>query len=120
MSVKLSILFRKKAELDNDAYNSYWSNEHAKVFTGLKCVRSRMARYDQYHTSPTQTATLKSMGIPIAPYDGCAEFYFHTMDDLISVITDSEYGQFVPPDLAKFLDLESCQMLVGMTERKMG
>ena len=58
-----------------------------------KCVQSKMARYDQYHTTPSQTATLKSMGVPIAPYDGAAEFYFRNMEDLISVITDSEYGQ---------------------------
>lgn len=52
-----------------------------------------MKRYDQYHTVPAQTATLKSMNIPVAPYDGCAEFYFDNMQDLLSVITDAEYGQ---------------------------
>lgn len=52
-----------------------------------------MQRYDQYHTNPAQTATLKSMKIPVAPYDGCAEFFFNNMDDLLSVITDAEYAQ---------------------------
>jgi len=118
MSVKLSILFKKKAELSESDFDSYWSNEHAALFTQIPCVQANITRYEQLHAVGSRMETLKSMGIPTAPYDGCAEFLFKSMDDLLATLGDSDWEKVVGPDLSTFIDLQSCQMLVGNVESK--
>jgi hypothetical protein len=39
-----------------------------------------------------QTAALQAQGLPIAPYDGAAEFYAEKLEDILAVFGDKDYA----------------------------
>jgi hypothetical protein len=71
--------------------HSHRSKNHAEVFSSLSAVRSKLVKYNQFHSHPNHSETLASIGLPITPWDGAAEFYLDKMEDLSAVFGDPEY-----------------------------
>ncbi|CAI6100744.1 unnamed protein product [Clonostachys chloroleuca] len=56
--------------------------------------------------------------MPLASYDGAAEMWAASMEDLLEVFTNEEHLRIVVPDEQKFLKREEAQMIVGLEEPK--
>ena len=51
--------------------------------------------------------------LPFAPYDGAAEMWAKSYDDLMEVFSNEEYLKVVVPDEQKFLKREEAVMMLG-------
>ena len=88
------------------------STNHGRLFTSVKAVQTNMIRYSQvrapsgvslrdsysasriifqFHVLPAPSAALAAAGMPIAQFDGAAEFWVEKMEDLLAVFSDEEY-----------------------------
>jgi uncharacterized protein (TIGR02118 family) len=89
---------RRHPDLDEAEFSRYWREEHAELFRRYaKTLRVR--RYTQSHRLPTRTndALRHFRGAPDG-YDGVAEVWFDSLDDLLAA-TDSPSGRAAAADL---------------------
>lgn len=105
--IKLTILLRKRKDLNHEEFVQYHQTKHAPLFMSLPAVQQYVRRYVQGHPQP-----LDLPGLPPRTYDGTTELWFETPDDIAKVFTDEEYLRLIRPDEAKFLDLAACHILV--------
>ena len=102
--LRLTIFIRRKAGMTPAAFHSYWSTEHRRLFSALPVVQAKLVAYHQLHFNEDSSA-IASLGFPVAAdYDGAAEFYAHSVQDLIDVFTSREYQETIVPDELNFLD----------------
>jgi hypothetical protein len=59
-----------------------------------------------------------SHGIPPSGYNGGAEFWANSIEELGAVFQDPEYQSIVVPDELKFLKRDEATLLVGYEEMK--
>ena len=62
---------------------------------------------------------MSSMGMPPNDYDGGAEFWARSSEQLMAVFTDPEYLEKVVPDEKHFLVREESLVLIGHDEVKL-
>jgi uncharacterized protein (TIGR02118 family) len=106
--IKLVFCLRRRDGMTLEEFQSYWLNHHAPL------VRShtetlRIRRYVQVHTkaTPMNDALQTSRGGPDA-YDGVAELWWDSMDDLVAASSTPEgraAGQALLDDERTFIDL---------------
>ncbi|KAK5736812.1 hypothetical protein LTR17_007137 [Elasticomyces elasticus] len=118
MPIRLTILIRKLPSISTEEFNTYWSNAHPSTFLSVPIVQEKLIKYQQFHASHPFSAGLKTHGLPVADYDGGAEFWAETYEDIMAVFQDPEYERIVVPDEKKFLDREKAVMMLGWEEVK--
>jgi uncharacterized protein (TIGR02118 family) len=107
--IKLVFCLRRVEGMTLEEFQSYWLESHAPL------VRShadtlRIRRYVQVHTqaTPMNDALRISRGGPEG-YDGVAELWWDSMDDLVAASSTPEgraAGQALLDDERSFIDLE--------------
>ncbi|KAK5689193.1 hypothetical protein LTR17_026448 [Elasticomyces elasticus] len=139
MPIRLTILIRKLPSISVEEFNKYWvrqppapysptksthadtsrqSDAHPSTFLSVPIVQEKIIKYQQFHASHPFSAGLKTHGLPVADYDGGAEFWAETYEDMMAVFQDPEYTRIVVPDEKKFLDREKAVMMLGWEEVK--
>ncbi|KAK3646002.1 hypothetical protein LTR56_008880 [Elasticomyces elasticus] len=139
MPIRLTILIRKLPSISTEEFNKYWvrpqflatssastlitvtfpvSDSHPSTFLSVPIVQEKLIKYQQFHASHPFSAGLKTHGLPVADYDGGAEFWAETYEDMMAVFQDPEYEKIVVPDEMKFLDREKAVMMLGWEEVK--
>ncbi|EMC96183.1 hypothetical protein BAUCODRAFT_147829 [Baudoinia panamericana UAMH 10762] len=118
MPVRMSILIRRLPHLTPEEFHTYWSTSHAPLFLSIPIVQRNLTKYSQYHLDSALASQLRQSGLPIAEYDGFAEFWAESYEDVLAVFQDEEYSRVVVPDEVKFLDREKAVMMVGWEEGK--
>ncbi|KAK5676904.1 hypothetical protein LTS10_010668 [Elasticomyces elasticus] len=118
MPIRLTILIRKLPSISTEEFNKYWSDSHPSTFLSVPIVQEKLIKYQQFHASHPFSAGLKTHGLPVADYDGGAEFWAETYEDMMAVFQDPEYERIVVPDEMKFLDREKAVMMLGWEEVK--
>ena len=114
--VKLTFCLRRQAHLTPAEFQSYWRDTHA----GLVAARAEtlgIRRYVQVHTSDLpglhRAFQARNGGAP-EPFDGVAELWFDSLDDLTS---DDEAVRAAAAELLaderNFIDLERSPMWVS-------
>ncbi|EHL02568.1 Dimeric alpha+beta barrel [Glarea lozoyensis ATCC 20868] len=112
-AVKITIMFKKLDTITNEEFHSHWSNVHPKIFLGVKIVQEKIIKYAQHHVNNEVSEGLKAAGLPVADYDGCAEIYARSVEELMSVFQDEEYLRVVVPDEMRFLKRDEAKMILG-------
>jgi uncharacterized protein (TIGR02118 family) len=110
--IKLTFVIRRKPDLDVAEFHRYWREEHAQlVATHAKTLRLR--RYVQSHRieTPVDTALAASREITTEPYDGVAELWWDSIEDVVAVMSDEAglaASAALLEDEARFIDLPAC------------
>src|SRR5882757_10211717 len=98
VSYKMIFCLRRHPDLDQAEFSRYWREEHAELFRRY-AETLRVRRYTQSHRLPTRTndALRRFRGAPDG-YDGVAEVWFDSLDDLLGAL-DSPSGRAAAADL---------------------
>jgi uncharacterized protein (TIGR02118 family) len=107
--IKLIFCLRRLPILSSEAFQDYWLNSHAPLVRSVAPIL-RIQRYVQSHSfSDSRLApTIVVRGATVAPYDGVAELWWESVDDLIAVGATKESraaGQRLLEDERRFIDL---------------
>lgn len=112
--VVVTFCLRRLPSLSAEAFYAYWKNDHGPlVKQHLKAMQA--VRYAQLHTLPTPLNEKLSRGGP-PTFDGYAQVYFESMDDLVSGMTTDEgkeAGRALIRDERKFIDFTQSTISIG-------
>ncbi|CAL1696219.1 unnamed protein product [Somion occarium] len=113
MAIRVVCLIKRRPDLTQEQFSEHWSKNHGRIFTSLKAVKENIIRYNQFHVLEQPSQELAKIGLPVAPYDGAAEFTIEKIEDLLALFGDEEYQKNAIPDEGNFLDRNIVQVLVG-------
>lgn len=114
--IKLVFALRRLPELSRAEFQRYWRENHAPlVQKNQKALR--IQRYVQVHSMehPIGVALRESRGGP-DPYDGVAELWWNSADDLAAALSEPEAiqaGQELLNDERRFIDLARSPIWLG-------
>ncbi|MEM7229796.1 MAG: EthD domain-containing protein [Planctomycetota bacterium] len=113
--IKLVMCLRRHPDMTREQFQDYWLNSHGPFF--MKNVDTmRATRYVQSHTitSPVNDAFRSSRDM-IQEYDGVAEVWFESEEDMISAMSTPEGESLAAALLAdetNFLDHANCSAFI--------
>jgi uncharacterized protein (TIGR02118 family) len=114
--VKLVFCARRLPHLTREQFQRYWHETHGPLVRSHAAVL-RIRRYVQVHTleHPVQDALRASRGGPES-YDGVAELWWASLDDLVAATSDPA-GRAAALELLadeqRFIDLARSPLFVG-------
>jgi uncharacterized protein (TIGR02118 family) len=115
--IKLVFVIRRREGMTREEFQRYWTEEHAQL---VKCHAGvlRVRRYVQTHARDTDLddALAGSRGSEPRQYDGVAELWWDSIDDLVQAAT-SEEGQTAQQalleDERRFIDVANSPIWLG-------
>jgi uncharacterized protein (TIGR02118 family) len=115
--VKLVFCARRLPHLSREEFQRYWREVHGPLVRERAAVL-RIRRYVQVHTleSPVQDALRASRGGPEA-YDGVAELWWDSLEDLTARREDPEWQRaalVLLEDERRFIDLARSPLFVAV------
>ena len=105
--IKFVMCLHRHPDLSREQFQDYWRNSHAPLFMSFADT-FRAKKYIQDHTldTPLNQGLQESRGM-LEPYDGVAEVWFESEEDLVEAMSSPE-GQRVSAilleDENKFVD----------------
>jgi uncharacterized protein (TIGR02118 family) len=116
--IKLVFTLRRREGMSREVYQRYWREQHAPIVQ-RHAETLRIRRYVQTHTRATELDDViaASRGSePGAAYDGVAELWWDSLDDLIAGYS-TEAGQAAAAELLedeqRFIDLTHSPIWLG-------
>lgn len=114
--IKLTFCLRRQAHLSREAFQTYWLETHGPLVR-RHAQAMRLRRYVQLHTAddPLNEFLREKRGA-LEPFDGLAELWWDSMEDLQSAFTTPEgraAGREILEDEKKFLDASSSAVWIG-------
>jgi uncharacterized protein (TIGR02118 family) len=115
--IKLTFVLRRRPEFEPGEFRRYWREQHAPL-VARHANALRIRRYVQTHTvgSDLDAALADSRGTQIEPYDGVAQLWWDSLEDLQAVLAD-EAGQQAAAELLederRFVDLPASSLWLG-------
>lgn len=106
--IKIVFCLRRKQNLSPEEFRRYWLDHHAELVR--RCAPAlRLRRYTQSHTitDPRIAATVEARGSDIEPYDGVAELWWESIEDIIEAVATkegSDAGHDLLRDERNFID----------------
>ncbi len=110
--IKLAFAIRRREDVAEEEFHRYWREEHGALVKSV-AETLRIRRYVQSHRVPTvvDEALAAPRGITAAPYDGLAELWWDSAEDIVAA-TSTEEGLAAATalleDEARFIDLPAC------------
>ncbi len=106
--IRIVFLLRRKPQLSLDEFQRYWREEHAPLVAGFQQAL-RIRRYVQLHTLETSlNEVLRSSREAPEAFDGVAEIWWNSLDDLSAAFAEpagQQAGAALLEDERKFIDL---------------
>ena len=115
--IKLVFTLRRREGMSREEFQRYWREEHAPLVR-RHAETLRIRRYVQTHARDTDLdeALAGSRGSEARAYDGVAELWWDSLEDLMAGFS-SEAGQAAGAalleDEAKFIDLARSPLWLG-------
>jgi uncharacterized protein (TIGR02118 family) len=115
--IKLVFVIRRREGMTREEFQRYWREEHAELVKRHSGVL-RVRRYVQTHARDTDLddALAGSRGSEPRQYDGVAELWWDSIDDLVQAAT-SEEGQTAQQalleDERRFIDVANSPIWLG-------
>jgi uncharacterized protein (TIGR02118 family) len=115
--IKLVFAIRRREGMTREEFQHYWREEHAPLVKRHAEVL-RIRRYVQTHARDTDldAALAGSRGSEPRHYDGVAELWWESIDDLLQAATSDE-GQIAArallEDERRFIDLPNSPLWLG-------
>jgi uncharacterized protein (TIGR02118 family) len=115
--MRLTFLLRRKPELDREAFQRYWREEHGPLVASHANSLNAL-RYVQVHAidDPVNAAMAEARGGMEAPYDGVAEVWFENRDRLMEALASDagkRAGRELLEDERQFIDLPASPLWLG-------
>ena len=115
--VKLVFCVRRRQGMELEEFQRYWGDTHGPLVAG-HAEALRLRRYVQVHRRDTDLDALArhQRGIPAEPYDGAAELWWDSFED-VSAALETAAGQRAAAELLederRFIDLPRSSLWVG-------
>ena len=114
--IKLVYCVRRLPRLSREEFQRYWRETHGPLVRG-HAKTARIQRYVQVHTldTPMNDALRQGRG-GLEPYDGVAEAWWDSAEDLAAVMATPEgqkAAQELIDDERRFIDLERSALWVA-------
>jgi uncharacterized protein (TIGR02118 family) len=114
--IKLTFCLHRLPHLSRDQFQRYWFDTHAPLVATHRAAL-RIRRYVQMHSAATDLndAVRAARGAPDM-YDGVAELYWESFEDLTAAMTSPEgqaAGAALLEDERKFIDLARSPLFFG-------
>lgn len=105
--IKLVFCLRRLPHLSRDEFQSYWREQHGPLVRS-HATALRIRRYVQTHTTDdtTHAALRSSRGAP-EPFDGVAELWWDSLEDMAAAVATEQgrrAGRELLSDERKFID----------------
>ncbi len=106
--LKLTFCLHRLPHLSRGGFQDYWLNVHGPLVAGVKDTL-RIRRYVQLHSLPAEvSAPLRADRGGPEDYDGVAQLWWDSFDDLAANAADpraTEAGAMLLEDERRFIDL---------------
>jgi uncharacterized protein (TIGR02118 family) len=107
--IKLMFCLRRLPTLTSEGFQDYWINRHAPLVRAIAPVL-RIRRYVQCHSfsDPRLASAVAARGATVAAYDGVAELWWDSIEDVIAAGASAESraaGRKLLEDERRFIDL---------------
>ncbi|KKL16304.1 hypothetical protein LCGC14_2496920 [marine sediment metagenome] len=114
--IKLVYCARRLPGLSREEFQRYWRETHGPLVRS-RAKTLRVRRYVQVHTleSPVNDALREGRG-SLEPYDGVAELWWDSAEELTAVMATPEgqrAGQELLDDERRFIDLEHSALWIA-------
>ena len=115
--IKLVFTIRRREDMTREEFQRYWREEHAPLVR-RHASALRIRRYVQTHARDTDfdDALSGSRGSTPRHYDGVAELWWESADDLLEVLASPEgqaAGAELLEDEQRFIDLANSPLWLG-------
>jgi uncharacterized protein (TIGR02118 family) len=104
--IKLIVAVKRRPGMTPEEFQQHWIERHAPLVRGAAATSRYVRRYVQCHTLLEQYAE----GEPA--FDGTAELWFDSLDDMQAFYSDREYLALIKPDEPRFADMENTRFFV--------
>jgi uncharacterized protein (TIGR02118 family) len=117
LMIKLVFSLRRRQDLSREEFQAYWRDQHAPLVARHAEVL-QIRRYVQTHARASEVAAAQSAARGSEPdaYDGQAELWWDSLEDLVAAASAPE-GQQAALDLLederRFIDLEHSPLWIG-------
>ena len=114
--IKLTFCLHRLPSLSRAEFQAYWRGTHAPLVASVKDVL-RIRRYVQAHSLPEESeADLRRVRGGPPGYDGVAELWWDSFDDLVANAANpaaTEAGRMLLEDERRFIDLSRSPLFWG-------
>ena len=101
--VKLIICVMRKAGMSRKDFDTYWQDQHGPLVKSVPEFMRHVRKYVQCHIVEDSVP----LGT-VAGYDGVAELWFDSPDEITRAFNEPRYLELIRPDELKFVDLPKC------------
>jgi uncharacterized protein (TIGR02118 family) len=101
--IKYIICATRKAGMTREEFSAYWRHQHGPLVKSVPEFMRHVRKYVQCH--------LVKDAVPLGAagtYDGVAELWFDSPEDLVKAFNEPRYLEIIRPDELKFVDLGKC------------
>lgn len=120
--IKLVYCLRRKPELSPEEFRAYWLDRHAAL-VGKHAGALRIRRYVQTHPTPGRLMDALNRDREIPPYDGIAEIWYDSVDDIMAAVATEEgraAGKEILADETTFVDSVSSPVMLSVEHEIVG
>ncbi len=120
--IKLTFCLVRLPHLTREAFQDYWLNTHGPLVRSV-APTLKIARYAQLHSSaPEASADIRASRGGPEQYDGVAELWWASQDDLAASATEEGRvaGRLLLEDERKFIDLSRSPLWWGEEKTLVG
>jgi uncharacterized protein (TIGR02118 family) len=108
--IKLAVLLKRNQSMSFEEFDRHWSTTHAELVRSCSGFTALARRYSQSHiVDPSYGG--EGMKWPKAEFDGIAEVWFDSVEDMKAAFADPEFVARVGADTAVFTDPEGVTCL---------
>jgi uncharacterized protein (TIGR02118 family) len=115
--IKLTFCLHRLPSLSRAAFQDYWRGTHAPLVVSVQ-QPLRIRRYVQLHSMPEEMeGDLRRVRGGPPGYDGVAELWWDSLDDLSATATDPDAiaaGRLLLEDERRFIDLPRSPLFWGV------
>lgn len=104
--IKLMIAVKRAPGLSPDEFREHMRSVHAVLVRTCPATEKYVRKYVQSYTLTTGESDQEP------PFDGAAELWFDSEEDMTSFFTDPDYLADVRPDESRFADMEKTVFFV--------
>jgi uncharacterized protein (TIGR02118 family) len=106
--VKVSFLLTKRDDLTHQEFLAYWTEQHIKLLSKPIEGMPKVYRYVQL-----RTVTQALPGFEQSTYDGVAEVWYESIDDLVKAMSSEHYRTVIAKDEENFLNRKKTVALLS-------
>jgi uncharacterized protein (TIGR02118 family) len=89
--------------MSREEFSAYWRNQHGPLVKSVPEFMRHVRKYVQCHLA----AGVPPLGVEGA-YDGVAELWFDSPDEIARAFQEPRYLEIIRPDELKFVDISNC------------